>query len=161
MPIGAIYPGTFDPPTNGHVDLVERALRMFDPVVVAIAANPEKEPLFTVEERRALLAEVFAGRPSVRVESFSGLVVDFARRVGARVLVRGLRAVSDFEYEFQMALMNRGLSPEMETLFLMPSEQYTYLSSRLVKEVASLGGDASALVPPPVWAALKKKFARR
>ena len=146
----AVYPGSFDPIHNGHLDLVERCRSMFDEVVVAVLENDEKRPWFSVEERMAMLGELFAETASVRVESFSGLLVDFLERTGARTIVRGLRAVSDFEYEFQMALMNRRLNARIETVFMMPREDYSYLSSRLVKEVFRLGGDLGGLVPPSV-----------
>ncbi len=157
----AAYPGTFDPITNGHVDLVRRCGRIFDHVLVAVLTNTEKEPLFRVKERMALIREVFAGERKVVVKSFSGLLVDFMRAEGAHVVVRGLRVVSDFEYEYQMALMNRRLGPEIETLFLTPKEDLSYLSSRLVKEVHALGGDVSGLVPPLVLKALRRKLPRR
>jgi pantetheine-phosphate adenylyltransferase len=146
----AIYPGSFDPLTNGHVDIIRRGARLFDRIVVAMLVNTEKAPLFTTGERVELAREVFADDPKVEVEAFHGLLVDYARRRGASVIVRGLRAVSDFESELQMALMNRHLSPELETVFMMPDEAYTYISSRLVKEVFSLGGSVEAFVPPAV-----------
>jgi len=146
----AVYPGTFDPITNGHLDIIERGSRLFDRVIVAILGNPEKTPLFSIEERARLITESLHALPNVTVSTFSGLLVDYARSQNARVIVRGLRAVSDFEYEFQMALMNRRLDHGVETIFMMPAEAYSYLSSRLVKEVAFLGGDVSGLVPPPV-----------
>ena len=154
----AVYPGSFDPVTNGHVNLILRSLAFADHVIVAVASNVAKQPLFTLEERVALLREVMDHR-SVEIRSFSGLLVDFARSVGAAVIVRGLRAVSDFEYEFQMALMNRQLEPGIETVFLVPAFDLTYLSSSLVREVARFGGDVSQLVHPKVAAALKRKFA--
>lgn len=156
----AIYPGSFDPITNGHIDLVKRTLRVFDRVIVAIATNPEKDnSLFTVEERLEMIREVFkALGHRVRADSFEGLLVDYAAKIGAGVIIRGLRAVSDFEYEFQMAMMNRGLKPNLETLFMMPGESYFYISSRLVKEVVSLGGDVSGLVPKSVLKRLQEKF---
>ncbi|HZI92896.1 MAG TPA: pantetheine-phosphate adenylyltransferase [Patescibacteria group bacterium] len=157
----AVYPGTFDPITNGHLDLIQRGSRLFDLVIVAILGNPEKAPLFTVEERARLIRESVLTLPNVRVETFEGLLVDYVRSRGAQVIVRGLRAVSDFEYEFQMALMNRRLDTEVETVFMMPAEAYSYLSSRLVKEVAALGGDVSGLVPPPAGAAIVKRLARQ
>ena len=156
----AAYPGTFDPITNGHVDLVRRCCGIFDRVLVSVLTNTEKEPLFTVAERMALIREAFRKERKVVVKSFSGLLVDFMRAEGAHVVVRGLRVVSDFEYEFQMALMNRRLGPEIETLFLTPKEDLSYLSSRLVKEVHRLGGDVSGLVPPLVLQALRKKLPR-
>jgi len=154
----AVYPGTFDPVTNGHLDIIERGSRLFDRVDVAILENVEKEPLFTLEERVALIRESVAAWPQVSVSTFSGLLVDYVRRCRAHAIVRGLRAISDFEYEFHMALMNRRLDPEVETVFMMPAETYSYLSSRLVKEVASLGGDVSGLVPPPVARAILARF---
>lgn len=157
----AIYPGTFDPITNGHLDIIERGSRLFDQVIVAILANVEKAPLFTLPERVRLIRESVSSLPNVRVETFKGLLVDYVRTRGAHVIVRGLRAISDFEYEFQMALMNRRLDPEVETVFMMPAEAYSYLSSRLVKEVASLSGDVSGLVPPPVARAISKRLPSR
>ena len=152
----AVYPGSFDPMHNGHLDIIERCRPLFDEVVVAVLRNEGKQPLFSVEERIESIREMVVGE--VRVESFSGLLVDFMDQVGARAVVRGLRAVSDFEYEFQMALMNRRLNPRVETLFMMPREDYTYLSSRLVKEVFSLGGDLTGLVPEPVLARLRRRL---
>ena len=156
----AIYPGSFDPITNGHVDMVKRTLRIFDRVIVAIARNPDKDDsLFTVEERLEMIREVFKGLGArVKAESFDGLLVKYAKKKGAKVIIRGLRAISDFEYEFQMAMMNRGLEPGLETLFMMTGESYFYLSSRLVKEVVSLGGDVSGLVPRSVLKRLREKF---
>jgi pantetheine-phosphate adenylyltransferase len=154
----AVYPGSFDPIHNGHLDIIERCGKIFDEVLVAVLRNEEKRPLFSVEERVEIIREMVAGQPSCRVESFSGLLVDFMERVGARAVVRGLRAVSDFEYEFQMALMNRRLNPRVETVFMMPKEDYSYLSSRLVKEVYSLGGDLSGLVPGPVIERLRQRL---
>jgi pantetheine-phosphate adenylyltransferase len=156
----AIYPGSFDPLTNGHVDIVRRGARLFDRIVVAVLHNAEKAPLFDVEERCALLREVFADLPQVEADSFAGLLVDYARQRGACAIVRGLRAVSDFEYEMQMALMNRRLSPGIETVFMMPAEAYTYVSSRLVKEVFGLGGTVTGLVPPVVEARLRDRLAK-
>ena len=153
----AVYPGSFDPVTKGHADLIRRSLAFSDRVVVAVAVNVSKQPLFTWEERVALIRETVQ-LPSVEVRSFEGLLVDFAKQVGATMLIRGLRAVSDFEYEFQMALMNRTLAPTLETVFLVPAFDLTYLSSSLVREVARFGGDVSALVDPVVQKALKKKF---
>jgi pantetheine-phosphate adenylyltransferase len=146
----AIYPGSFDPLTSGHVDIIERGARIFDQIIVAILVNAEKTPLFSESERVSIIREVFRGQANVRVDTFHGLLVDYAQRQRASVLVRGLRAVSDFEYEFQMALMNRHLAPGLETVFMMPDEKYTYISSRLIKEVFSLGGEISGLVPPIV-----------
>jgi pantetheine-phosphate adenylyltransferase len=156
----AVYPGSFDPPTRGHTDLVHRSLALADRVIVAVARNATKEPLFTVEERLDMLREVAGGEVRVSFEAFGGLLVDFARERGATLIVRGLRAVSDFEYEFQMAMMNRHLLPGLETVFLVPPEDATYLSSSLVREVARYGGDVSTLVHPVVAAALRRRFAR-
>jgi len=153
----AVYPGSFDPVHNGHLDIIERAGKSFEEVIVAILENDAKSGLFTVPERLALMRET-VHLPNVRVESFHGLLVDFMRERKSRILIRGLRAVSDFEYEFQMALMNRHLYPEVETLFMVPAEEYTFLSSRVVKEVAGLKGDVSRLVPPPVIRALERKL---
>ena len=156
----AVFPGSFDPVTNGHLDIVERGLAVFDRVRLAILLNSEKTPLFSVEERLAILREAFRASPRVELDTFSGLLVDYARRVGASVIIRGLRAISDFEYEFQMALMNRRLDPRIETVFMMPAESYTYVSSRLVKEVFQLGGRVSELVPPVVERQLREKYGR-
>ena len=153
----AVYPGSFDPLTNGHVDIIERGMHLFDKIIVAVLVNVEKSPLFTMQERIEILRDVFKGQPNVEVDTFEGLLVEYARRRRASALVRGLRAVSDFEYEFQMALMNRHLEPTLETVFMMPAEQYTYLSSRLIKEVFQLGGSVTGLVPPAVERALKAK----
>ena len=153
----AIYPGSFDPLTNGHVDIIERGSRIFDSIVVAILANVEKKPLFSEQERIAMIRDVFKDRDNVKVDTFNGLLVDYVKRQQAHVIVRGLRAVSDFEYEFQMALMNRHLDPGLETVFMMPAEQYTYISSRLIKEVFTLGGEVSGLVPPIVEQKLRDK----
>ncbi|HET8551522.1 MAG TPA: pantetheine-phosphate adenylyltransferase [Gammaproteobacteria bacterium] len=154
----ALYPGTFDPITNGHCDLVRRALKLFDRVVIAIAANPSKAPLFDLEKRCELARLSLADVSGVEVSGFTGLTVQFAREHGIEVILRGLRAVSDFEFEFQLAAMNRHLSPEVETLFLTPSERYTFLSSSMVREVAGLKGDVSQFVHPAVEAELKKRF---
>jgi pantetheine-phosphate adenylyltransferase len=156
----AIYPGSFDPVTNGHLDVIERARKLFDEVIVAVAHNVEKEPLFTLEERLGLLRDSLGQNEQVRIGQFDGLLVDFAAAQKADAVIRGLRAVSDFEFEFQMALMNRSLSPKIETNILMPKEEYTYLSSRLVKEIARLGGDVSGFVPRAVAEALAGKFKR-
>jgi pantetheine-phosphate adenylyltransferase len=153
----AIYPGSFDPLTNGHVDIIQRGAKLFDRIVVAILLNVEKSPLFTVAERVDIAREVFADNPKVEVDTFDGLLVDYARRKHAGVIVRGLRAISDFEYEMQMALMNRNLNPNVETVFMMPAEPYTYVSSRLVKEVAALGGSVTNLVPRLVEERLRDK----
>lgn len=154
----AIFPGTFDPITNGHIDLIERAAKLFPTVVVAIAENIRKSPTFTVDERIILVTEALKHLPNVTVKGFSTLLVDFAQVMKARVLIRGLRAVSDFEFEFQLANMNRRLDPNIETVFLTPSEQFSFISSSLVKEIASLKGDVASFVPTVVVSALKKKF---
>jgi pantetheine-phosphate adenylyltransferase len=154
----AIYPGSFDPVTNGHIDVIQRASRLFDEVIVAVAYNDEKSPLFTSEERLHLLEQTVSTEGNVKVVQFQGLLVDFARNQGATAIVRGLRAISDFEFEFQMALMNRKLVDSVETIFLMPKEEYTYLSSRIVKEIARLGGNVEAFVPPFIAEALKSKL---
>jgi pantetheine-phosphate adenylyltransferase len=154
----AIYPGSFDPVTNGHLDVIERAQKLFDEVVVAVAHNDEKQPLFSLKERLDLLSETAGRFENVRIAEFEGLLVEFARAQKAGAVIRGLRAVSDFEFEFQMALMNRKLDPAVETIFLMPKEEYTYLSSRIVKEIARLRGDVSAFVPVCVARALSRKF---
>lgn len=151
-----IYPGSFDPPTNGHLDLIERASSMFNHVVVAALSNDAKAPLFTVEDRMEMLREATAGFDNVSVDSFGGLLVDYARRLDAQLILRGIRAISDYEYELQMALMNRKLYPGLETLFIPAAESYSYLSSRLVKEVNRLGGDVSDLVPPNVAERLRR-----
>jgi len=156
--VKAIYPGSFDPVTNGHLDLIERSLKIFDEVIVAVARNAEKQPLFSVEERVVLLQESIGSHPRVKVKSLDGLLVEAARNQEAFVIIRGLRAVSDFEFEFQMALTNRRLEPKVETIFLAPREDCIFLSSRIVKEVASLGGDIAAFVPKHVAMALRKKF---
>ena len=156
----ALYPGSFDPPTKGHEDLVRRSLALADQVIVAIATNGAKQPLFTVEERLGMLRDTVGGEPRVSIQSFDGLLAEFAKRVGASIIVRGLRAVSDFEYEFQMALMNRRLHPSLETVFLVPAVDLTYLSSSLVREVARFGGDVGGLVDPAVAAALAGRFRR-
>ena len=153
----AVFPGSFDPITNGHLDIVDRGLGVFDRVRMAILMNPEKQPLFSVEERVAIIREAYRGNPRVEVDTFSGLLVDYAEKVGASVIIRGIRAISDFEYEFQMALMNRRLNPQIETVFMMPAESYSYVSSRLVKEVFQLGGRVSDLVPPVVEKRLSEK----
>ena len=158
MPIVALYPGTFDPLTNGHSDLVARACRLFDEVVVAVAANPDKRPLFTLEERLTLARVALAGITHVRVIGFDRLLIDCARACRAQVILRGLRAMSDFEYEFQMAGMNRRLDPDIQTLFLPASDRDAYISSSLVKELAKLGGDVAAFVDPAVKDALSERF---
>ena len=154
----AIYPGSFDPPTNGHLDLIERGSNIFDELVVAILRNPDKNPLFSVGERRAMLEAMTKCLRNVRVDTFDGLTVDYALRVNASAVLRGIRALSDYEYELQMALMNRKLQPELETVFMMPAEQYSYLSSRLVREVAQLGGSIEGLVPELVEQRLREKL---
>ena len=154
----AVYPGSFDPLTNGHVDIIERGARLFDRIVIALLINRDKAPLFSIEERLVLTREVFRTQPNVEVDTFDGLLVDYARRRRANVIVRGLRAISDFEYELQMALMNRRLSDDIETVFMMPAEPYTYVSSRLVKEVFALGGSVAGLVPGIVEARLAAKY---
>jgi pantetheine-phosphate adenylyltransferase len=156
----AIYPGSFDPVTNGHFDVVERARKLFDEVIVAVAHNDEKQALFSLDQRLDLLRQTIGKIDNIRVAQFEGLLVDFARAEKAHAVIRGLRAVSDFEFEFQMALMNRKLESDLETIFLMPKEEYTYLSSRLVKEIARLGGDVSKFVPPIVAKALANKFSQ-
>jgi pantetheine-phosphate adenylyltransferase len=153
----AIYPGSFDPITNGHLDLIGRGSRLFDDLVVAVLTNLDKEPLFTIEERVAMLRQVTAEFENVTVDRFSGLLVDYARRRKAQAIVRGIRAFSDYEYELQMTLMNRKLEPELETVFLMPAESYTYVSSRLVKEIFQHGGSVKGLVPPVVEEKLRQK----
>jgi pantetheine-phosphate adenylyltransferase len=154
----AIYPGSFDPLTNGHLDVVQRAAKLFDRVVVAVAQNDGKHPLFTLAERVALVKAAVAHLPNVEADSFDGLLVDYVASRQAKAIVRGLRAVSDFEFEFQLALMNRKLDENIETIFMMPKDTYTFLSSRIVKEIARLGGDVSQFVPPNVQEALKKKL---
>ena len=156
----AVFPGSFDPITNGHLDIIARGLHVFDSVQVAILVNSEKRSLFTVGERVEIIREAYRREPRVSVDTFSGLLVDYGRQVGATVIVRGLRAVSDFEYEFQMALMNRRLDPRIETVFMMPAESYSYVSSRLVKEVFELGGRVRDLVPPVVERRLREKYGR-
>jgi pantetheine-phosphate adenylyltransferase len=154
----ALYPGSFDPPTNGHLDILSRARRLADRVIVAILENDAKTPLFSVAERIEMIREVATGDPAIDVRSFQGLLVDFARESGASLIVRGLRAISDYEYELQMALMNRRLAPAVETVFLMAKEEYSYVSSRLVKEVARLSGDVTGLVPETVRRRLVARF---
>ncbi|HXA10486.1 MAG TPA: pantetheine-phosphate adenylyltransferase [Chthoniobacterales bacterium] len=156
----AIYPGSFDPVTNGHLDVIERARKLFDEVIVAVAHNDQKQPLFSLAERLDFLGQVTASLAGVKVAPLDGLLVEFAVRQNAHAVVRGLRAVSDFEFEFQMALMNRKLEATVETIFLMPKEEYTYLSSRIVKEIARLGGDVGAFVPPCVLESFARKLRR-
>jgi pantetheine-phosphate adenylyltransferase len=153
----AIYPGSFDPVTNGHLDIIERAQSMFDELIVAVSLNSQKKAYFSMDERISLIRKAVSKQRRVRVEPFEGLLADYAAKKGACAVIRGLRAVSDFEYEFQMALMNRRLNPAFETVYLMPDERYTYLSSRIVREVSSLGGKLTGLVPPAVEAALRKR----
>jgi pantetheine-phosphate adenylyltransferase len=158
MPVRALYPGTFDPPTNGHVDLIQRGSKLFDHLTVAILVNPVKNPLFTVEERVEMLEEVTGSLGNVSVATFDGLMVAFARKVGASAVLRGIRAISDYEHEFQMALMNRRLEPDVETVFLQPAGRYSFVSSRMVKEVFSFGGEISGLVPPNVVKKLRARI---
>jgi len=158
MPVKALYPGTFDPPTNGHLDLIQRGARIFDRLTVAILVNPVKNPLFTVEERVEMLEEVAVPLGNVFVATFDGLMVEFARQQGASAVLRGIRAISDYEHEFQMALMNRRLAPEIETVFLQPAGRYSFVSSRMVKEVFSFGGDVTGLVPPNVLKRLRARI---
>lgn len=157
----ALYPGTFDPITNGHLDLIERALALFDDLIIAVAENPQKKPLFSLTERKELLKKALSAFQRVEIIGFEGLTAQLAKEKGVTAIVRGLRAVSDFEYEFQIALMNRRLAPQVETVFLMPSEKYTYLSSTVIKDVFSHGGDVSGLVPQAVLEALKSKFGNK
>jgi len=156
----AIYPGSFDPITNGHVDIIERGLEVFDEIMVAVLENPKKAPLFSTKERVAMIRDIFGRGSRIDVMSFSGLLVDFARAQRTRVIIRGLRALSDFEYELQMALMNRSLAPDIETFFMMPNVRYSFLSSNLVKEVIALGGPVDDLVPGPVARRLRAKIAK-
>ncbi len=152
----AVYPGTFDPITNGHLDLVKRGLRIFDEIIIAVAPNPKKQPLFTIEERLRLIEESIDGMTNVKVEVFTGLLIEYVESRNAVAIIRGLRAVSDFEYELQIALMNRRLNPQIETVFMMPSEEYSFLTSSLVKEVSSFGGSINGLVPEVVERALRE-----
>jgi pantetheine-phosphate adenylyltransferase len=161
MPRYAIYPGSFDPLTNGHIAIIQRGLQVFDRLVVAVATNPEKTPLFTPEERKALIAEAVGHDARVEVDGFEGLLVDYARQKGIHTVLRGLRAASDFEYEFQLANMNRKLDPAFESVFVMTGEDYFFVSARLVREVARFGGDVSAFVPPNVLLGLRRKLGRR
>ena len=156
----AIYPGSFDPLTNGHLSLIQRGLKMFDRVIVAIAVNPKKAPLFSVAERRQFILDATGSDPRIEVDDFEGLLVDYAKRRQITVVLRGLRAVSDFEFEFQLANMNRKLSPDLETVFMMTGEDYFYISSNIVREVASFGGNVEGIVPPSVLAGLKAKYAK-
>ena len=156
----AVYPGTFDPITYGHIDVIQRATELFSKVIVLVARNTSKTPLFSDDERISMIRQVFKGKKRIEVDGFQGLLVDYARRRGATVIIRGLRAVSDFEYEFQLALTNRKLSPNIDTIFLVPHEKYTYLNSTIVREVARLGGDVSCFVPPSVRKKLLAKLDR-
>jgi pantetheine-phosphate adenylyltransferase len=158
MPVKALYPGTFDPPTSGHVDLIQRGAKLFDHLTVAVLLNPVKDPLFTVAERVEMLKEATAEIGNVSVATFDGLTVEFARQLGASAVLRGIRAISDYEHEFQMALMNRRLAPEVETVFLQPAGRYSFVSSRMVKEVFSFGGDVSGLVPANVLKRLRARI---
>ena len=161
MSVTALFPGSFDPPTNGHIDLIVRGAKLFDHLIVSILNNPVKDPLFTVEERAEMLRESTAGMSNVSVATFNGLMVDFARQQGAKAVLRGIRAISDYEYEFQMALMNRRLAPEIETVFLQPAGRYSFVSSRMLKEVFSFGGDVSGLVPPHVLQRMRGRLGKR
>lgn len=154
----AVYPGSFDPITNGHVDIIQRGLKIFDKIIVAVLENPKKTPLFTTKERIDMIRDVFSSEKNVEVKAFRGLLVEFAKKNKAKIVIRGLRAISDFEYEFQMALMNRKLNPEIETFFMMPNVDYTFLSSKLVKEIFMLGGCLTGLVPRHVETKLREKF---
>lgn len=160
----AIYPGSFDPVTNGHLDIIQRGCKLFDEIIIAILINPEKQPFFTIEERQSMLADVLKeidrGACVLRVDDFQGLLVHYALAQNANAIVRGIRAISDYEYELQMALMNRRLEPSIETVFMMPAEKYSYVSSRLVKEVFQLGGELKGLVPPLVETRMKDKLGR-
>jgi len=160
MSVKAIYPGTFDPPTNGHIDLIQRGAKLFDHLTVAILSNLVKDPLFTVEERVEMLKEVTNSLENVSIATFHGLMVEFARQQGASAILRGIRAISDYEYEFQMALMNRRLAPEIETVFLQPAGRYSFVSSRMLKEVFSFGGDVTGLVPPNVLKRLRGRISK-
>ena len=157
----AVYPGSFDPLTNGHLDIVKRAVKMFDQVIIAVATNLDKNPLFTKEERKILIKEAVKDIEKVQVDSFDGLLVDYLKKIKANVVIRGLRAITDFEYELQMAIMNRKLYPQIETIFMIPDYKFSFLSSRLVKEIACYGGCITNLVPPNIEIALKEKFKKR
>jgi len=159
MPVRALYPGSFDPPTNGHLDLIHRGSKLFEHLTVAVLNNPSKNPFFSAEERVAMLRESTSALPNVSVATFGGLMVDFARSLGCTAVLRGIRAISDYEYEFQMALMNRRLAPEIETVFLQPAGRYSFVSSRMLKEVAKFGGDVNGLLPPNVVRRLKSRIA--
>ncbi len=158
MSVKALYPGTFDPPTNGHVDLIQRGSKLFEHLTVAVLNNPGKNPIFTVAERVEMLRECTASLSNVSVATFDGLMVEFARQLGATAVLRGIRAISDYEHEFQMALMNRRLAPEIETVFLQPAGRYSFVSSRMLKEVAKFGGDVTGLIPPNVLKRLKGRI---
>ena len=160
MPVKALYPGTFDPPTNGHVDLIQRGSKIFDHLTVAVLNNPGKNPLFSVAERVEMLEEATRTLTNVTVATFNGLMVEFARQQGASAVLRGIRAISDYEYEFQMALMNRRLAPEIETVFLQPAGRYSFISSRMLKDVFSFGGDVTGLVPPNVLKRLRSRMSK-
>jgi pantetheine-phosphate adenylyltransferase len=160
MSVTALFPGSFDPPTNGHVDLIQRGAKLFDHLIVAVLNNPAKNPVFTPEERVEMLVEVTHNLENVSVMSFDGLMVDFARQQGATAVLRGIRAISDYEYEFQMALMNRRLAPEIETVFLQPAGRYSFVSSRLIKDVYHFGGDITGLLPPCVVKRIREKLDR-
>jgi pantetheine-phosphate adenylyltransferase len=160
MSVTALYPGTFDPPTNGHIDLIQRGAKLFDHLIVSILNNPGKDPIFTVEERAEMLRESISEMSNVSVATFDGLMIDFARQQGAKAVLRGIRAISDYEYEFQMALMNRRLAPEIETVFLQPAGRYSFVSSRMLKEVVSFGGDVSGLLPPNVLKRLQSRIGK-
>jgi pantetheine-phosphate adenylyltransferase len=161
MSVTALYPGTFDPPTNGHIDLIQRGSKLFDHLIVAVLNNPGKNPIFTVGERAEMLRESISKMSNVSVATFDGLMVDFARQQSATAVLRGIRAISDYEYEFQMALMNRRLAPEIETVFLQPAGRYSFVSSRMLKEVFSFGGDVSGLVPPHVLQRMRGRLGKR
>jgi pantetheine-phosphate adenylyltransferase len=161
MSVTALYPGTFDPPTNGHIDLIQRGAKLFDHLIVAVLNNPGKNPIFTVGERAEMLRESISKMSNVSVATFDGLMVDFARQQSATAVLRGIRAISDYEYEFQMALMNRRLAPEIETVFLQPAGRYSFVSSRMLKEVFSFGGDVSGLVPPHVLQRMRGRLGKR
>ena len=157
----AVFPGSFDPITNGHIDIIERCNHLFDKIIIAIAFNQEKRELFTLKERLEMIRAIYGDQNNIIIDSFEGLLVDYARKVGANTIIRGLRAISDFEYEFQMALMNRRLNDKIETIFMMPHETYSYVSSRLIKEVFQLGGSIQGLVPPIVEKKLREKFKKK
>ena len=157
----AVFPGSFDPITNGHIDIIERCHHLFDKIIIAVAFNPEKSGLFTLKERLEMIRAIYGSYENIIIDSFEGLLIDYARKVGANIIIRGLRAISDFEYEFQMALMNRRLDDNIDTIFMMPHETYSYVSSRLIKEVFQLGGSVEGLVPPIVEKKLREKFRKK